>query len=126
MAVNNVLAEPIKGRSDALELFKRINYPDSPINERERLEGWYEYIYQKSLAEHVGASLNDEIVDGVDASDFPRSPEKVDESMFKIWVDSWRSEKTDPDERGFGNLIYVSNGDDSNGQEKTQTQWETC
>lgn len=43
-------------RSDALEFFKDIyeRFGDSGKEDHRRLEGWYEYIYQKSMADRIG------------------------------------------------------------------------
>lgn len=118
MAVKAVLDKPILERTEALELFKGI-YSSSQCEEHKRLEGWYEYVYQKALAEHVNG-----IPDSQSHNSDRYSQQGTDtkrqtaQRLVKFMNSLQRHNVRTKEDKNPCNLIYVSNKKVQNNKEK--------
>ncbi|WEV59335.1 hypothetical protein OZX67_01850 [Bifidobacterium sp. ESL0728] len=120
MVARMVVENNMCKRSEALEFFKDVyensggvkNGKDEEDKREEHkwFEGWYEYIYQKAMADHIGECLK---ADAEEARKLVRNGRENDDpggaARESNGLPATQECKENQSEEGFCNLIYVSN-----------------
>ncbi|WEV65553.1 hypothetical protein [Bifidobacterium sp. ESL0764] len=115
-----VVENNICARSQALELFKDIyengdgtkneKNKDEKHKEQKWFEGWYEYIYQKAMADHIGECLKADVQEAPQR-ELNRAQTVTGNGKANKSDDSATTQEREESQfgDGFCNLIYVSN-----------------